>query len=273
MLSQPGIFHLDFPCRISYNKKYGYEQPYFHAGVVELADTPDLGSGGRPCRFKSCHPYQQKATNLVSARFVAFCFIFKIYFDCYMKRKDTFMKHCGTQTLETDRLILRRYVNKDADAMYKNWASDKEVTKFLTWPAHSSREVSQGVVEDWVNQYFKENYYHWAIVLKDLGDEPIGDIAVVGMKEEISMAHIGYCIGRAWWYKGITSEALKAVMDFLFDIVDVHRVEAKHDRRNPNSGKVMEKCGMKYEGTLRSSDWNNQGICDVCYYALLKSER
>ena len=56
--------YLDFPCRISYNKKYGYEQPYFHAGVVELADTPDLGSGGRPCRFKSCHPYQQKLQTL-----------------------------------------------------------------------------------------------------------------------------------------------------------------------------------------------------------------
>lgn len=58
------------------------------------------------------------------------------------------MKHCGTQRLETDRLILRRYVNEDALAMYKNWASDKEVTKFLMWQAHSSQEVSQGVIED-----------------------------------------------------------------------------------------------------------------------------
>ena len=89
------------------------------------------------------------------------------------------MKHCGTQRLETDRLILRRYVNEDAVAMYKNWASDKEVTKFLMWQAHSSQEVSQGVTDDWVNQYSNENYYHWAIVLKDNGDEPIGDIAVV----------------------------------------------------------------------------------------------
>lgn len=109
--------------------------------------------------------------------------------------------------------------------------------------------------------------------MKDHGDEPIGDIAVVGIKEKVSMAHIGYCIGRNWWHKGITSEALKSVMDFLFDIVDVNRIEARHDPRNPNSGKVMKKCGMKYEGTLRSSDWNNQGICDACCYALLKSER
>ena len=183
------------------------------------------------------------------------------------------MKHRGTQRLETDRLVLRRYVNRDAEAMYKNWASDKEVTKFLTWPTHSSQEISEGVMEDWVNQYSSQSYYHWAIVLKDNGDEPIGDIAVVGMKEKISMAHIGYCIGRTWRHKGITSEALKTVMDFLFDAVDVKRVEARHDPRNPNSGKVMKKRGMRSEPTLRDSDWNNQGICDACYYALLKSER
>lgn len=183
------------------------------------------------------------------------------------------MKHCGTQRLETDRLILRRYVNADAAAMYKNWASDEEVTKFLTWPPHSNEEVSRSVIEDWINRYSSERYYHWAIVLKENGEEPVGDIAVLNIKENVSTAHIGYCIGRTWWHKGITSEALKAVMDFLFDEVDVRRIEAGHDPRNPNSGKVMEKCGMKYEGTLRSSSRNNQGICDACYWALLKSER
>ena len=183
------------------------------------------------------------------------------------------MKHSGTQRLETDRLVLRRYTRADAAAMYKNWASDSEVTKYLMWPTHTSQEISQSIIEEWISQYSNENYYHWAVILKDNGDEPIGDIAVADMKEDISMAHIGYCIGRAWWHKGITSEALSAVMDFLFDIVDVNRIEARHDPRNPNSGRVMIKCGMKYEGTMRSSDWNNQGICDACYYALLKSER
>lgn len=183
------------------------------------------------------------------------------------------MNHCGTQRLETERLVLRKYVYEDAAAMYKNWASDKEVTKYLTWPAHSSQEVTQRVIKDWLNEYSNESYYHWAIVLKDNGDEPIGDIAVVGMDEKTSKVHIGYCIGRKWWHQGITSEACKAVMDFLFDAVNVKRIEARHDPENPNSGNVMKKCDMKYEGTLRSSDWNNQGICDACYYALLKSER
>lgn len=183
------------------------------------------------------------------------------------------MKNSGTQRIETDRLILRRYVIEDADAMYKNWASDSEVTKFLTWQPHSSVEVSRGIIENWLKEYSDEKYYHWAIVLKDNGNEPIGDISVVHMNEDISMVHIGYCLGRAWWRRGIMSEALKAVMDFMFDTVEVNRVESRHDPMNPNSGKVMQKCGMKYEGTLRSADRNNQGICDACYYALLRSER
>ena len=183
------------------------------------------------------------------------------------------MKNCGTQRIETDRLILRRYKIEDADAMYKNWASDSEVTKFLTWQPHPSVDVSRSIIEDWLKEYSDKKYYQWAIVLKDNGNEPIGGICVVHMNEDISMVHIGYCLGRAWWRRGIMSEALKAVTDFMFDTVEVDRVESRHDPRNPNSGKVMQKCGMKYEGTLRSADRNNQGICDACYYALLRSER
>ena len=63
------------------------------------------------------------------------------------------MKHCGTQTLETDRLLLRRFVVDDADAMFQNWASDPEVTKYLTWPPHADAEVSKAVLEAWVSSY------------------------------------------------------------------------------------------------------------------------
>lgn len=155
------------------------------------------------------------------------------------------MKHSGTQRLETERLVLRRFMNEDAATMYKNWAADEEVTKYLTWPPHPNQEVSRRVIEDWVKSYDSESYYQWAIVLKEKG-EPIGSIAVVHMNEDVSMVQVGYCIGKTWWHNGITSEALKAVMDFLFDIVDVNRIESRHDPRNPNSGKVMKKCGMKY---------------------------
>lgn len=183
------------------------------------------------------------------------------------------MKHCGTQTLETERLILRRFVLEDADAMYRNWASDSSVTKYLTWPAHASADVSRIALEDWVSSYQNDNYYQWAITLKENGNEPIGSIGAVGMNDDISMVHIGYCIGRSWWHQGIMSEALKALIDFFFERVGVNRIESRHDPRNPHSGMVMRKCGMKYEGTMRSADRNNQGICDSCWYAVLRSDR
>ena len=183
------------------------------------------------------------------------------------------MKHCGTQRLETERLILRRFVVEDAAAMYKNWASDADVTKYLSWPAHTSPEISEKIVADWVKKYGDVKFYQWAIVLKKTDGEPIGSITVVNMKEDISMVHIGYCIGKKWWHQGITSEALKTVIDFLFDEVGANRIESYHDPNNPNSGGVMKKCGMKYEGTMRSYKKTNQGITDACVYSILKSER
>ena len=182
------------------------------------------------------------------------------------------MKHQGTRTIETERLILRRFVSEDAQAMYDNWASDPEVTKYLTWPAHTSVEVSKAVVDSWVAGYEKPDYYQWAIALREVG-EPIGSISAINHDDRIEMVHVGYCIGRSWWHQGIMTEALGAVMDYFFDQVGVNRVEARHDVNNPNSGGVMKKCGMRYEGTLRQADWSNQGVCDASYYALLKSER
>ena len=183
------------------------------------------------------------------------------------------MKHCGTQSIETERLLLRRFSIDDAEAMYRNWASDPEVTEFLTWPAHSSIDVSRAVLEGWLTSYRQDNYYQWAIVLKERGSDPIGSISAVHMNDDIDMVHIGYCIGKAWWRQGITSEALNAVMDFFFDRVGANRIESRHDPRNPHSGMVMKKCGMKYEGTMRSSDRNNLGVCDACWYAMLRSDR
>lgn len=183
------------------------------------------------------------------------------------------MQHCGTQTIETERLILRRFRTEDADAMYNNWASDPEVTKYLMWPAHNSPAVSRAVTESWVQAYEKTDHYQWAITVKENGEEPIGDIAVVDKNERAESMHIGYCIGRTWWHQGIVSEALQAVINYLFDTVGANRIEARHDPRNPHSGGVMQKCGMQYEGTLRQSDYNNQGICDAAYYSILRSER
>lgn len=184
------------------------------------------------------------------------------------------MEHKGTVYMETERLILRRFTVDDAPAMYENWASDGEVTKYLMWQTHKDISESEGILREWAENYARSDFYQWAIVFKEYSDKPIGSISVVeSIDETVGKAHIGYCIGKPWWHKGITSEALKAVIDFLFDEVGVNRVESRHDLRNPRSGAVMKKCGMKYEGTLRQSDRNNTGICDACYYAVLADER
>lgn len=179
------------------------------------------------------------------------------------------MKHSGTKTIETQRLILRQFCMEDAEQMYHNWASDSQVTIFLTWPTHASVEVTKSVLENWVKEYDKPEIYQWCIATKEK-NEPIGSIGVVGCDEKTAAMEIGYCISRAYWQQGITSEAMAAVMKYLIEEVGVARIEAKHDANNPNSGKVMEKCGLKYEGTKIRGGYNNTGICDVKMYAYVK---
>lgn len=181
------------------------------------------------------------------------------------------MEHKGTKIIETERLILRPFHEEDAEPMFRNWASDPEVTKFLTWPVHENIEVSRQVVKIWVNGYDMPQNYQWAIELKKIR-EPIGSISAVKTDDRTESATIGYCIGRNWWGQGIMPEALQAVIAFFFSEVNMNCVNACHDPRNPNSGKVMKKCGMVYEGTWRAGGINNQGVCDESWYSILKTE-
>ena len=182
------------------------------------------------------------------------------------------LNHKGTKTIETDRLILRQFTMEDAPAMFRNWANDDEVTKHLTWPTHSDVEVTKMVLSDWTSHYAKPDFYNWAIVLKENGGEPIGNISVVRINHNTECAAMGYCMSRAHWRKGVMPEALKAVVDFLFDEVGFNRIEAEHDVNNPASGRVMEKAGLRYEGTLRQGSRNNQGIVDLVWRAILRSD-
>ena len=185
---------------------------------------------------------------------------------------DRSMRNLGTKRLEAERLILRKFELSDAEPMYRNWANDPEVTKYLTWPPHDEVKITAGVLSDWISQYENDTFYQWAIVFKENGPEPIGSISIVKMDERIGMVHVGYCIGKKWWHKGITTEALAKLVEFFFEEVQVNRIESRHDPRNPNSGKVMEKCGLQFEGTVKQGDWNNQGICDYSMYGLIAKD-
>ena len=157
------------------------------------------------------------------------------------------MNKVGTRQIETERLLLRRFVIEDAEDMYSGWCNDPEVSKYLTWPPHESADVTRYLLNTWIPEYEKGEYFNWVMELKETG-KIIGNISYM-------------------------PEALKAVIDYLFDVAGMNRVVASHDVNNPKSGRVMQKAGMKYEGTLRQAGHNMQGIVDLCYYSVIKSDR
>lgn len=181
------------------------------------------------------------------------------------------MLHKGTVKLETERLVLRRYVPEDAEAMFRNWVNDAEVTRYLTWQPHGSIDVTRKILLSDISKYEELTHYQWAVVPKLL-DEPIGGVNVVRVDELCNSCEVAYRIGKAWWNQGFASEALTAVIQFLFGQVGANRIAAVYDTRNPKSGAVMRKCGMRHEGTLRQSGYNNQGIYDAAHFAILAEE-
>lgn len=181
------------------------------------------------------------------------------------------MKHMGTVRIGTNRLILRRFTMKDVNVMYKNWASEDEVTKYLTWPTHTGTNITYKVLEEWTQKYNEQDYYNWAIELQETG-ELIGNIAVSHSDEEKASVFLGWCLGTRWWGQGIMPEAARAVLQYLLMEVGYNRVAAKHDSENLKSGRVMQKIGMTREGTFRASGKNNRGIVDEVHYYMLRDE-
>ena len=124
--------------------------------------------------------------------------------------------HKGTIRLETSRLILRRFVADDAAAAFRNCTGSAKVTQYLSWPPHEKLETTHAILNEWIKCYSANDFYQWAIVLKEAAEEPIGTISVVEENDELSMAGSGYCVGGTWWNRGIISGALAAVIQFLF---------------------------------------------------------
>lgn len=129
--------------------------------------------------------------------------------------------------------------------MFKNWASDDEVTKYLTWPTHSSIEVSQMIIDSWVAAYEDSRYYQWAIELKE-NHQAIGSISLMNVDDEKECGEIGYCIGRRYWNQGIVTEAFQALIPFCLNEIGIERLVARHHINNSASGRVMRKYGKSH---------------------------
>lgn len=181
------------------------------------------------------------------------------------------MQHCGTRTLFTAHLILRPFSPQDGEAMFRNWASDPEVTRYLTWPPHENPEQTAQLCHIWSAAALSPNKYIWALEHREC-HEVIGSLSAVDLNEQTGVMELGYCLSRAFQGRGLMTETLRAVLRCLFENTSVRVIRAAHDTQNPASGRVMDKAGMMREGIARGTGLNNQGICDVLWHSLTRAE-
>lgn len=180
------------------------------------------------------------------------------------------LTHKGTVELTTPRLLLRRLTIDDAQAMYENWASDEKAPKFMSWEPHKSIEETKEILATWIAEYEKTEYYHWAI---EVGGTIVGTVGLHAVSDKHERGELGYCIGSKWWNQGIVTEAVGAVIRFMFTECNANKICALHDIENPGSGRVMQKNGMRQEGLLREHHVRKDGSRgDLAYYAILKNE-
>ncbi len=146
----------------------------------------------------------------------------------------------NTPTLETGRLILRKFTEADLDALFLI-LKDEEVNKFLPWyPMKDWEETRTFYQERYAARYAQPQAYAYAICLKN-DNLPIGYINV-----DMEEAHdLGYGLRREFWQQGIVTEAARAVVERVKKD-GLPYITATHDRNNPASGRVMQKVGMKY---------------------------
>lgn len=181
------------------------------------------------------------------------------------------MNKVGTSTIETERLILRRFSLDDVNSLYKNWANDPDVVKFMRMSPHRNIDDTREFVESIITKYDSLDTYRWAIVLKEI-NEPIGFIGLTTINEYDQTADFGYSIGKPYWNNGYATEALSAVLRFGLQTAGYNRLEAYHSINNMPSGKVMKKSGMTYEGRARQKYKCNVGFEDCDMYSIVKQD-
>lgn len=178
----------------------------------------------------------------------------------------------AVKTIETPRLRLRPFSPSDAPAMFKNWANDSEVTRYMRWTPHKDEAESRSTIDMFLADCAAGESLLWAIEYKPLS-EAIGSIGVLPANLGDRVVEVGYCIGKRWWNQGLLTEALCAVIDYTFTQTQANRLEACHSINNPASGRVMQKCGMVKEGFAKEKYRSlAEGFQDCDCYAIVKSD-
>lgn len=181
------------------------------------------------------------------------------------------MKHTGTQELQTKRLVLRRFREEDAEAVYRNYGGDPAVNRYISYTPCLTKKATREFLQMNMDRYETDpDFYSWAITMDDV---IVGTIGLFHVSPEADSCELGYTIGSKWWGDGLATEAAGAVIRFAFREMEMHRVYGSHHLDNTASGIVLVNNGMKYEGILRHGQKNPDGTySDLKLYAILASD-
>ena len=173
------------------------------------------------------------------------------------------------KTIETERLTLRDWIVDDVDDLY-DYAKNPNVGPHGGWKPHESKTESLEIMQT----LFINKYESWAIVHKKSG-KVIGSIGYEPdpRRPEINCKELGYAMGEDYWGKGIMTEAAKAVLRYGFEILALDMVSIYRNPQNERSGRVIDKCGFRFEGILRQAYKIYDGtIRDISCYSMTKEE-
>jgi len=173
-------------------------------------------------------------------------------------------------TIKTERLKLRPFTMDDASDVQR-LAGDRDIASTTLNIPHPYED---GMAEAWIGRqqerFDKGESVAFAITHVEQG-HLIGSIEL-GIAKEFDRAEIGYWIGKPYWNQGYCTEAAQAAVEYGFEVLGLNRICGIHITRNPASGRVMQKLGMKHEGRRRqhTKKWGNYD--DLEMYGILRSE-
>jgi len=173
-------------------------------------------------------------------------------------------------TLETQRLVLRKLNLRDVNDVFE-YASVPEIAIHVMWYHHRSVSDSMHFLRAVMLQYQNGTPSPWGIVYKE-NNKLIGTGGFHILNNVHKRAEIGYALSQAYWNKGIMTEAMKEMLRFGFEYLQLNRIEAFCKIENTASERVMQKCGMIKEGILRQHIFVKEKYHDMNMYSMLKSD-
>ena len=173
-------------------------------------------------------------------------------------------------TLQTPRLMLRHITPADGDALYHLFG-DHELTRFWGHPPLPNRAAADTLVEEIQAGADKGTLLQWGITRGEAGPL-IGTCTLAGVDRQHRRAEIGLALDAAQRGNGFAVEAARAVLNYGFEQLGLHRVTAEVDPRNTSALQLVERLGFKPEGRLREHHWQNEEWQDGLLFGLLARE-